>query len=285
MSRYYSHINSAQKIIEAYTGAEPFASHLKKQFAANKKFGSKDRKQITQLCYGYFRLGNSLKDSSVEEKLVAGLFLSSRNSNELLQHLKPEWNDVVETNREKKVELLNSVVDASSVFPFTNELSEGIDMDEFAFSHLQQPDLFLRIRPGRKDTVLHQLKAADVSFRLIGENTVALPNATKIEETIMLNKDAVVQDYSSQSVQEFMIIVKENLSETIKLPDTWQVGLFHAFGGELTADSGWGAKMWYGACWFLPIYAVVFLVGGFWEVLFAMKRGHEVNEGFFGTAT
>ena len=35
------------------------------------------------------------------------------------------------------------------------------------------------------------------------------------------------------------------LSETIKLPDTWQVGLFHAFGGELTADSGWGAKMWY----------------------------------------
>ena len=71
------------------------------------------------------------------------------------------------------------------------------------------------------------------------------------------------------------------LSETIKLPDTWQVGLFHAFGGELTADSGWGAKMWYGACWFLPIYAVVFLVGGFWEVLFASVRKHEINEGFF----
>lgn len=71
------------------------------------------------------------------------------------------------------------------------------------------------------------------------------------------------------------------LSETIKLPDTWQVALFHAFGGELTADSGWGAKMWYGACWFLPIYAVTFIVGGFWEVLFASVRKHEINEGFF----
>lgn len=74
------------------------------------------------------------------------------------------------------------------------------------------------------------------------------------------------------------------LSETVKLPDTWQVGLFHAFGGELTAESGWGSKMWYGACWFLPIYAVTFIVGGFWEVLFATVRKHEINEGFFVTS-
>jgi 16S rRNA (cytosine967-C5)-methyltransferase len=204
MSRYYSHINSAKTILTAYSGTEPFASHLKKQFAANKKFGSKDRKQITQLCYCYFRLGNSLPDISVEEKLLAGLFLCSRSSNELLLHLKPEWNDVIEMNIEKKLALLNNVVDASSVFPFTNELSDGIDVDEFAFSHLQQPDLFLRIRPGRKDTVLHQLKAADVSFELLGDDTIALPNATKIEDLIMLNKDAAVQDYSSQRVGELL---------------------------------------------------------------------------------
>lgn len=39
-----------------------------------------------------------------------------------------------------------------------------------------------------------------------------------------------------------------------------------------------------GAVYFIPIYATVFIVGGFWEVLFAMKRGHEVNEGFFVTS-
>lgn len=40
----------------------------------------------------------------------------------------------------------------------------------------------------------------------------------------------------------------------------------------------------HGAVYFLPIYAVVFFVGGFWEVLFASVRGHEVNEGFFVTS-
>ncbi|QTF91412.1 NADH:ubiquinone reductase (Na(+)-transporting) subunit B [Halomonas sp. BM-2019] len=39
-----------------------------------------------------------------------------------------------------------------------------------------------------------------------------------------------------------------------------------------------------GATYFLPIYLVTFVVGGFWEVLFAVKRGHEVNEGFFVTS-
>ncbi|HAS15238.1 MULTISPECIES: NADH:ubiquinone reductase (Na(+)-transporting) subunit B [Idiomarina] len=69
-----------------------------------------------------------------------------------------------------------------------------------------------------------------------------------------------------------------------ELADIWQVGLFHLFGGELGADSGWIAKMWYGACFYLPIYAVTFIVGGFWEVLFASIRKHEVNEGFFVTS-
>lgn len=34
----------------------------------------------------------------------------------------------------------------------------------------------------------------------------------------------------------------------------------------------------------LPIYLVVFAVGGFWEVLFSLIRGHEINEGFFVTS-
>lgn len=43
-------------------------------------------------------------------------------------------------------------------------------------------------------------------------------------------------------------------------------------------------NFWYGAVYFIPIYAVTFLVGAFWEVLFAMVRGHEINEGFFVTS-
>ncbi|KZY76600.1 NADH:ubiquinone reductase (Na(+)-transporting) subunit B, partial [Oleiphilus sp. HI0069] len=40
----------------------------------------------------------------------------------------------------------------------------------------------------------------------------------------------------------------------------------------------------YGAAYYIPIYLTVFVVGGFWEVLFATVRKHEVNEGFFVTS-
>ena len=74
------------------------------------------------------------------------------------------------------------------------------------------------------------------------------------------------------------------LGNGFELANIWQVGLFQLLGGELTVDAGWGAKMFYGACFFLPIYATTFIVGGFWEVLFASVRKHEVNEGFFVTS-
>lgn len=61
----------------------------------------------------------------------------------------------------------------------------------------------------------------------------------------------------------------------------WHYSLAQFLGASLAPDAGWASKMLLGAVYFLPIYLVVFLVGGFWEVLFAMIRGHEINEGFF----
>lgn len=60
-------------------------------------------------------------------------------------------------------------------------------------------------------------------------------------------------------------------------------------GAILAAITGFDPKsIWdnfmLGFMYFVPLYATVFIVGGFWEVLFAMKRGHEVNEGFFVTS-
>jgi Na+-transporting NADH:ubiquinone oxidoreductase subunit B len=62
----------------------------------------------------------------------------------------------------------------------------------------------------------------------------------------------------------------------------WRGFLIEAIGGY-DASSIWDC-LWYGAVYFVPIYAVTFLVGISWEILFAIKRGHEVNEGFFVTS-
>ncbi|WP_415898163.1 NADH:ubiquinone reductase (Na(+)-transporting) subunit B [Neptuniibacter sp. QD57_21] len=65
-------------------------------------------------------------------------------------------------------------------------------------------------------------------------------------------------------------------------PSSWQAALAGAISG-FNPDSVWD-NIILGAAYWLPIYIVTFVVGGFWEVLFAMKRGHEVNEGFFVTS-
>ncbi|CAM8408660.1 NADH:ubiquinone reductase (Na(+)-transporting) subunit B [Morganella morganii] len=64
----------------------------------------------------------------------------------------------------------------------------------------------------------------------------------------------------------------------------WHYRLAELIGVSFTQDAGWVSKMLFGAVYFLPIYGVIFIVGGFWEVLFAMIRGHEINEGFFITS-
>ena len=60
-------------------------------------------------------------------------------------------------------------------------------------------------------------------------------------------------------------------------------GFFISFLAGYDPTSNWDNFI-HGAAYFLPIYFVTFVTGGFWEVLFASVRGHEVNEGFFVTS-
>ena len=69
----------------------------------------------------------------------------------------------------------------------------------------------------------------------------------------------------------------------IDTPNTgdWHHYLVNIFGYE---PNSFINKMWFGAVYFIPIYATTFLVGISWEILFAIIRKHEVNEGFFVTS-
>ena len=64
--------------------------------------------------------------------------------------------------------------------------------------------------------------------------------------------------------------------------DGWRLSLIGLMAG-FDPSSAWD-NLIHGAAWFLPVYAVTFIVGGFWELLFASIRRHEVNEGFFVTS-
>ena len=63
----------------------------------------------------------------------------------------------------------------------------------------------------------------------------------------------------------------------------WRGAVLGLLGVDYEAGSVWDS-FWHGFVYFLPIYVTVLAVGGFWEVLFAAIRNHEVNEGFLVTS-
>ena len=64
--------------------------------------------------------------------------------------------------------------------------------------------------------------------------------------------------------------------------DTWRTALIEALGIGFAPDDQ-AACLVHGALYYLPVLAVTFAVGGFWEMLFASVRKHDVNEGFLVT--
>ena len=68
------------------------------------------------------------------------------------------------------------------------------------------------------------------------------------------------------------------------LSGDWHYALAQLLGASLGSDAGIYSMMVIGAVYFLPIYIVVFAVGGFWEVLFCIVHHKEINEGFFVTS-
>ena len=64
--------------------------------------------------------------------------------------------------------------------------------------------------------------------------------------------------------------------------DVWQTGVMEWLGLGFDPDDLWACLV-HGALYYVPVLVVTFAVGGLWEVVFAMVRGHEVNEGMLVT--
>lgn len=172
--------------------------------------GSKDRKAISHLCYCCCRTGKALPDSSIEDKIKAGLFLCSSTPNDLLQTLHPEWHEKVQLSLIEKFALLQPPINSQAVFPWQEELSAGIDYENYVASFFDQPDLFLRIRPLQRETVLSKLTAAGIAFTLVNDDCIAITNAVKVDTVLEINKEVVVQDFSSQRVGEFLKLFQQH---------------------------------------------------------------------------
>jgi 16S rRNA (cytosine967-C5)-methyltransferase len=213
---HQSHLHTAVTLLGAYNGNMPFSHYIKKYFGSNKKHGSKDRKQISALCYNYFRLGHALPQATIEERVLAGCFLCGLQFSALLEYFRPEWNAKIQLSQTEKCSIIG--IESTDLFSFPSfvpdsfapgYLAPGFSPEtdnnnkSFCLSFLTQPSLYLRLRPGMEERTQQKLAAAGIAFDKISDSCLALDNATGIDNIIELDKEAVVQDLNSQRTGEF----------------------------------------------------------------------------------
>ena len=184
---YPSHYLSAKIILDGYNGDMPFSNFLKKYFRENKKHGSKDRRSIASLCYYFFRIGKAVKQLPTEDRiLLAEKFFT-------------------------KSDTPKNEPSLDKIFPYADELSPGIEREDFIHSFFQQPLFFLRLRPGHEGKVRSKLTAAGIAFTEIDSTCLALESNSSINNILLIDKEVQVQDLNSQRTGEFIKVAAANV--------------------------------------------------------------------------
>lgn len=199
-------LKTFQRLLSEYPEDTPLNKFLPGFYRQNKQMGSTDRKVASRLIYNYFRLGNALANHPSEERLVVAEFLCNTQVNSFLQHFKPEWALCVDFSIDQKLQMIKTTYPdfkLEEVFPWTDQLSAGIDKEAFLKSFFTQPDLFIRVRRGFESQVKQALTKANVAFKDEGNNCYALPNGTKLEGIFADEHWVEVQDYSSQQTAQY----------------------------------------------------------------------------------
>ncbi|HTD95070.1 MAG TPA: hypothetical protein VK644_14695 [Chitinophagaceae bacterium] len=213
--KQWSYINTSVQLLGAYDGGQPFASYLRKFFSENKKYGSRDRKQIAHLCYCYFRLGRAGLDLYMEDRILLALFLCSQQPHDVLEKLRPDWNEKTMLPPHEKLNMAGAGFPLSDIMPWEEQLSRGIDRQKMDSSFLVQPNLFIRVRPGKELTVAGKLHQAGISFHEFSPSCIILPPNSNLEEVLKINEEAIVQDFNSQRTGEFFPTIRHEPKETV----------------------------------------------------------------------
>lgn len=209
-ARLDNYIQMAVALIELYDGAMPLSAFLKQYYVQNKKHGSRDRKLISHLVYTYYRLGKYAATNQ-QQRLLIALFLCEPADSQWSVCLPEAWQQMMQASLGEKCSYLQTQalpITPAAIFPWIDALSEGIEKEAFVWQHLQQPDLFLRVRPGRMKKVVEALNTNTIAFEADG-NCLRVANGTKIDQLLTINKDVVVQDRSSQQVANLFSYFQE----------------------------------------------------------------------------
>lgn len=139
---------------------------------------------------------------------------------------------------------------------------------------------------GKLESLYYLFEAIDVLFYTSGKVTRSSSHIRDVMDlkrmmiTVMVALvPAVAMALYNTGLQANLAIAGFSMIPT----SNWQQSVISWLGIGFNPQNIW-ANIFHGALYFFPVYILTLFVGGFWEVLFACVRKHEVNEGFFVTS-
>jgi 16S rRNA (cytosine967-C5)-methyltransferase len=197
---------------------------------------------VSALCFGYFRAGIVYQHLGKTEAILAGRFLTMTKQDQLLDFFHPEWAAIMEKSLQEKLAQLTPIWSEEDflkkLFPLHEAMSQGMDFISFGRSFLQQPPLFVRLRPGKEEKVLQILASSGISYRELPPAAVELPPATVMDKRMMIDQDVVIQDLSSQRVASLFPAFGE-----LRGPEIWDCCAGSGGKSLLAADFYPGMKL------------------------------------------
>lgn len=140
------HVDVALDLLNSHTAGKPFAPYLKSFFKEKKKYGGRDRKRISNLCYAWFRLGYSIPLDRREQIIGAYFILHSDRfvrPADVNSKFSEDWDQL-----DLKQRLHFMGVDVKDIFPLTGFVDFS-DLEQFLLDQLEvRPTYFRKIHPG-----------------------------------------------------------------------------------------------------------------------------------------
>ena len=205
----HSYLHTSSSFLKGYHGEQPMALALKTFFRSDKKYGSRDRKWISELCYARMRTFAMFNHLEPPEHILASFLLTQQEWHPVAGDIfnRSNWKvdeALITAGSAEKLHWMKSNLEievSGPAFPLTDQLSSLEEENGFLNALLQQPLVWLRCREGRMEEVTGILTSQGIGFELSHEVPAAIGVHQRVQLTetgIFENGLAEIQDLSSQ---------------------------------------------------------------------------------------
>ncbi len=215
MHKHHRYIFSALTLIRSYDGSVPLHHYLKNFFRKNKKFGSRDRRWIKEICYAWFRAAQLFQKTDDDQRIYLSFYLVHDTNEEMAEAILrcgDQGLGVINFSNSPAQKLRQ----IKAVFPLTAEatalrsdfeFSHELDINALSAAMLLRPVVWIRVRRTCVELAANELHKHQIAFVKHPQIPCAWsvnPDA-KLDDTQLFEKGwAEVQDLSSQQTVNWM---------------------------------------------------------------------------------